>query len=266
MRTAQPEILPRHIDGRYSRRGPTICSSATPPSSVLLVRQSPRSPASSSSSIPLPASKPQQYVPPTSSPRLPPSLLRLPLPPTRFHSTISWVLSSPVCTGIFHFLSPTITQLGIACFGVDSDATPDNHQKWQLKFQSMLPTVFAVMPNITKSTVKTGQIDTFCPQLSNLRSLRCFRASGQPSHPPGPLPTFALVLTIVKHSPPLAAVAHPFCFGVDHCGTSVPGPLGRSLFSSPSSLPPNGRLSPPTIPLSWLQRWYVSFSKCVSHR
>ncbi|KAM5532395.1 hypothetical protein V8D89_013826 [Ganoderma adspersum] len=90
---------------------------------------------------------------------------------------LGWVLSSPNCTGIFHFLSPTITQLKIACFGMDSDATPDNHQEWQEKFQSMLPTIFSVASNITKLTVNTGQIDTFCPQLSNLRSLRCFRAS-----------------------------------------------------------------------------------------
>ena len=90
---------------------------------------------------------------------------------------LGWVLSSPTCTGILHFLSPTITQLRIACFGMDSDANPENHQEWQSKFQSMLPAVFAVASNITKLTVNTGQIDTFCPQLSSLRSLRCFRAS-----------------------------------------------------------------------------------------
>ena len=52
MRTAQPENIPRHIDGRYSRRGPTICSSATPPSSVLLVRLLVRQPPPSLSRLP----------------------------------------------------------------------------------------------------------------------------------------------------------------------------------------------------------------------
>ncbi|PIL25878.1 hypothetical protein GSI_11631 [Ganoderma sinense ZZ0214-1] len=90
---------------------------------------------------------------------------------------LGWVLSSPQCTGIFHFLSPTITQLKMACFGTDNSTAPKNHEEWRSMFQSTLPTVFSVSSSITRLTINVGQIDTFCPQLSSLRSLRYFRTS-----------------------------------------------------------------------------------------
>ena len=90
---------------------------------------------------------------------------------------LGWVLSTPKCTGILHFLSPTITQFKIACFGIHNDTTPVNQQEWQSTFQSMLPTIFSATSRITRLTMNIGQIDVFCTQLSNLRSLRYFRAT-----------------------------------------------------------------------------------------
>ncbi|KAI1790563.1 hypothetical protein LXA43DRAFT_890672 [Ganoderma leucocontextum] len=90
---------------------------------------------------------------------------------------LGWVLSSPNCTGILRFLSPTITQLKIACFGIHNDTTPVNQQEWQSRFQSLLPTVFSVASKVTRLTMNAGQIDTFCPQLSNLHFLRYFRCT-----------------------------------------------------------------------------------------
>ncbi|TBU45657.1 hypothetical protein BD309DRAFT_955635 [Dichomitus squalens] len=90
---------------------------------------------------------------------------------------LGWVVPSPQCTGILPFLSPTIAQLNIVCFGIDGDAAADIEHEWNVALQAILPTVFSVACQITRLTMTTGQIDYFTPHLASLRFLRYFRAT-----------------------------------------------------------------------------------------